>query len=96
MDYQDQNVTCQDCNNEFVWSAREQEFYASKNLSAPRRCKDCRMKRKSGQGGYGNQPRQMYPITCSSCGKAGEVPFEPKHDNVLCKECYTAQKEQNN
>ncbi|NDB32842.1 MAG: DNA-directed RNA polymerase [Nitrososphaeria archaeon] len=32
--------------------------------------------------------RKMYPCTCSDCGKASEVPFEPKADRpVYCKEC---------
>ncbi len=33
----------------------------------------------------------MYDVTCSRCGKAGEVPFKPKADKpVYCKACYRA------
>lgn len=42
-------------------------------------------------GGYGGDrgPRQMYPATCSQCGKATEVPFEPRLDKpVYCRECF--------
>ena len=46
---------------------------------------------RSGGGGYGGDrgPRQMYPATCSQCGKATEVPFEPRLDKpVYCRECF--------
>ncbi|MBN2238172.1 MAG: zinc-ribbon domain containing protein [Dehalococcoidales bacterium] len=45
-------------------------------------------------GSYGNRsynsaPRQMYPATCATCGKATEVPFEPRGDRpVYCSDCY--------
>jgi CxxC-x17-CxxC domain-containing protein len=46
--YQDRNIACRDCNNEFVFSGGEQEFYASKGLmNDPVRCPDCRNARKS-------------------------------------------------
>ena len=48
MSYQDRNISCRDCNNEFVFSGGEQEFYASKGLmNDPVRCPDCRNARKS-------------------------------------------------
>ncbi|MBI3723372.1 zinc-ribbon domain containing protein [bacterium] len=34
-------------------------------------------------------PKQMFPATCAECGKATEVPFEPKSDRpVYCKDCF--------
>lgn len=40
-----------------------------------------------------NGPKQMYDIVCSNCGKAGQVPFEPKGDRpVLCLDCFKAQR----
>lgn len=38
--------TCKQCGKEFEISASEIEFYESKNLSIPKRCKDCRIKNK--------------------------------------------------
>ncbi len=46
----DQHLTCADCGHDFVWSVKDQEFYAEKGFSAPRRCKDCRQARKERQG----------------------------------------------
>ncbi|KKW24864.1 MAG: hypothetical protein UY70_C0002G0013 [Candidatus Kaiserbacteria bacterium GW2011_GWB1_52_6] len=37
--------------------------------------------------------RQMYPATCSQCGKACEVPFIPSPDKpTYCKECFEKRK----
>ena len=42
-----------------------------------------------GGGGYSAGPRQMYPATCSNCGKDTEVPFMPRSDKpVFCRECF--------
>jgi hypothetical protein len=35
-------LTCIDCDETFVWSEREQEFYRVRRLSPPRRCQECR------------------------------------------------------
>ena len=58
--YSDKVLTCADCGQEFVFSAREQEFYASRQFSEPRRCGSCRASRKAARGdsggaGYGNR-----------------------------------------
>ena len=46
-----------------------------------------------GSGGYASGPRQMYPATCSNCGQATEVPFEPRSDKpVYCRECFQARR----
>jgi CxxC-x17-CxxC domain-containing protein len=32
----------------------------------------------------------MFPATCSECGKATELPFEPRDGRpVYCRECYS-------
>jgi CxxC-x17-CxxC domain-containing protein len=57
--YSDKVLTCADCGQEFVFSAREQEFYATRQFSDPRRCGSCRASRKASRGdsggaGYGD------------------------------------------
>ncbi|HYG73412.1 MAG TPA: CxxC-x17-CxxC domain-containing protein [Planctomycetota bacterium] len=59
-DTQDKLLTCVDCGAQFSFSARDQAFYQERGYQAPRRCKACRDKRKSGSaatggggGGYG-------------------------------------------
>jgi CxxC-x17-CxxC domain-containing protein len=64
--YNDKNLTCADCGQEFVFTASEQDFYAQRGFTEPRRCPSCRASRKaarnasdgggggsSSYGGYG-------------------------------------------
>jgi CxxC-x17-CxxC domain-containing protein len=51
--YSDKVLTCADCGQEFVFSAREQEFYATRQFSEPRRCGSCRASRKASRGDSG-------------------------------------------
>ncbi len=46
--YEDKTLICKDCGAEFVFTAGEQEFYASKGfVNEPQRCKPCRDARKT-------------------------------------------------
>lgn len=94
----DRTLVCRDCNQEFVFTVGEQEFYASHRLTNdPSRCPSCRSARKSGGGysGGGRAPREarnMYSATCSNCGNEALVPFQPRGDKpVYCSDCYQAQ-----
>jgi CxxC-x17-CxxC domain-containing protein len=89
--YQDQTLTCRDCGNTFVWTASEQEFYASKGFqNAPVRCPADRALKKTRMGGA----RQSFEITCAVCGKKDTVPFKPTGDRpVYCREHFQSQKQ---
>src|SRR5579859_234864 len=104
MSLTDQTLYCRDCNQAFTFTVGEQEFYASRGLTnTPARCPDCRAARKQsargGQrdsyssgssGGYRErEARQMYSVTCASCGNEAQVPFQPRDDRpVYCSDCY--------
>ena len=99
MAFADKQLTCRDCNNSFLFTGGEQEFYASKGLqNEPVRCPPCRSARKSNrvnepEEGYvrygvfasfgGRTPRQMHPATCADCGMMTEVPFQPRGDRPV-------------
>jgi CxxC-x17-CxxC domain-containing protein len=51
--YNDKNLTCADCGQEFVFTASEQDFYAQRGFTEPRRCPSCRASRKAARGGDG-------------------------------------------
>ena len=51
--YTDKTLTCADCNQEFSFSASEQQFYADRQFSEPRRCPGCRAIRKASRGDSG-------------------------------------------
>ncbi|MDP9351387.1 MAG: zinc-ribbon domain containing protein [Chloroflexota bacterium] len=47
----------------------------------------------SGGGGYSNGPREMFDVTCDSCGKPAKVPFQPRGDRpVYCSDCFQQQR----
>lgn len=47
MAFEDKTLQCVDCNEQFIFSANEQEFFQQKQLtSEPKRCKPCRQKAK--------------------------------------------------
>jgi CxxC-x17-CxxC domain-containing protein len=48
--YADKTLMCADCNQEFSFSASEQQFYADRQFSEPRRCPSCRAVRKASRG----------------------------------------------
>lgn len=92
--YQDKTLTCRDCGVEFVFTAREQEFYAEKGfMNEPSRCPECRAARKRERGGapQNNRSREMFAATCASCGCETEVPFKPTNGRpVYCRDCFQA------
>jgi len=51
--YSDKILSCVDCNQEFVFAATDQQFYAEKEFSEPRRCASCRAARKAARGDSG-------------------------------------------
>ena len=89
--YEDKTLICKECGKEFVFTAREQEFYESKGFeNEPQRCKPCRDKRKNAARG----PREMHEAVCAACGGVARVPFAPREDRpVYCSECFAKMKE---
>ncbi len=51
--YSDKNLTCADCGQEFVFTASEQDFYAQRGFTEPRRCPSCRASRKAARNSEG-------------------------------------------
>lgn len=86
---EDKIIDCCDCSDPFTFTAAEQDFYASKGLAEPRRCKGCRMKRKAARGESSGGDRQMFDAVCSDCGQACQVPFQPNGEKpVYCRPCF--------
>jgi CxxC-x17-CxxC domain-containing protein len=104
----DKTLTCADCGQEFAFTASEQQFYADRQFSEPRRCTSCRAIRKASRGGsgtgsyaggesgsrgYDRGPREMFSATCASCGREAQVPFRPSGARpVYCSDCFTSQR----
>ncbi len=101
----DQRIKCVDCGEEFLFTAGEQAFYASKGLTnAPTRCKACRDLRKHRRGDGPGAPaadarprrsaaREMHTAVCADCGAETQVPFAPVSSRpVYCRDCYEARR----
>lgn len=57
---QDQTLTCiePNCKQDFVFTAGEQSFYASRGFTPPKRCKSCREAKKARQESGDNRQRR--------------------------------------
>src|SRR4051812_20744472 len=100
---EDQRIKCVDCGEEFIFTAGEQAFYASKGLThAPTRCKRCREQRKGRDGAERNmggghagrdRERELHSAVCSNCGRETQVPFAPTGSRpVYCRDCFNDMK----
>ena len=49
----DKVLTCSDCGQEFTFTASEQQFFADRQFTEPRRCPSCRAARKASRGDSG-------------------------------------------
>ena len=50
-EFQDKQITCEECDNSFKFSVDEQQFYQEKGFTHdPKRCKPCRQDRKNRSG----------------------------------------------
>lgn len=95
----DQTLTCADCNDQFIFSEGDQQFFAERGFTTPRRCKKCREAAKAARGGGGGGrsfgggggggQREMHDVTCDQCGVRTQVPFKPTGDKpVYCRDCF--------
>jgi CxxC-x17-CxxC domain-containing protein len=86
---EDRTLTCRDCGNEFVFSAGEQAFFASKGLTNdPQRCLECRQVAKRNRAVAPGQ-REYHAAVCGRCGQQAMVPFAPRSDRpVYCSSCF--------
>jgi CxxC-x17-CxxC domain-containing protein len=98
--YTDKVLNCRECGRDFVFTAGEQEFYASRGLmNQPGRCPECRANRRQRMGPgngvsamedrSGRPQREMHPAVCAECGAQTMVPFLPRNDKpVYCSTCF--------
>jgi len=103
MELQDRTIKCATCGREFLYTVKEQAFFASKGFKEPKHCRECRQQRKQSQmqamnqaaGGQAQQHRgkEMFKVICGNCQRETYVPFKPTTGKpVLCKDCFIAQR----
>ena len=89
---EDKTLTCKDCTSPFVFSVREQQFFAEKGFAnEPQRCRDCRQNRRATGGDGSSSARPSFEAVCAACNQGTTLPFRPRGDRpVYCRTCFTA------
>lgn len=85
--FTDKNLTCVECKSSFVFSARDQEFHASKGFAnEPKRCPSCRAARRvqrgeavpAGGGARSNSPTYAGPRAQGGSSRGGNRSGRPR------------------
>jgi CxxC-x17-CxxC domain-containing protein len=102
MELQDKSIRCGTCGREFIYTVKEQSFFASKGFKEPRHCRECRQLRKQAQVQALDQAvsqtpaqktKETFKVVCGNCQRETYVPFRPITGKpVLCKDCFIAQR----
>lgn len=81
MRFENRALACQECGEEFIFSADEQLFFSYKAfLHDPKRCPRCRGER--------SKATKQTAQKCAACGADTIVPFNPKQGRpVFCRKC---------
>lgn len=95
-EFEDISIDCTDCSQAFVWTAGEQAFFQTKQLSnPPKRCKPCkraknrRLEAVEMAKATGQRKRVEVRADCARCGTTTTVPFYPCQGRpVFCRQCY--------
>jgi CxxC-x17-CxxC domain-containing protein len=89
----DKVLTCSDCSQEFAFSSSEQQFYADRGFSEPRRCPSCRAARKAARGDSGGSSYSSgggggYSSSGRSSGGGGGYERAPREMfSATCSSC---------
>ncbi len=95
-EFQDRNIPCIDCGQDFIWSIGEQVFFRDKGLTnPPKRCKGCKQAKNERLAAIaaaqdaGVKQRIEVAVHCAKCNSYTTVPFYPSQGRpVLCRSCY--------
>ena len=88
---------CVECTDSFRLSEGEKGFYAQRDLSLPKRCRNCREDRKQKPkeiiNNHPPSPPSLSEIYCDNCGKDARVPFKPEPNRkAYCRVCWNGVK----
>jgi CxxC-x17-CxxC domain-containing protein len=96
--FQDTLIVCIDCEQNFVWSGGEQQFFYDKGLkNPPKRCKACKQAKNERIAAInaaqesGIKQRIEVSVNCAKCSGLTTVPFYPSQGRpVFCRSCFLA------
>ena len=89
MSFTDRTLVCSDCENEFVFSAGEQAFFAERGFTnEPKRCIPCRSQRRQQRGSYGGDAGYGGGGGGGGGGGYESSPRPPRQMHpIICDEC---------
>lgn len=95
-EFEDTDITCIDCGQDFIWTSGEQLFYRDKGLqNPPKRCKECKKAKNerlaaiTAAQAAGVKQRIEVAVYCAKCGGYTTVPFYPSQGRpVYCRSCF--------
>ncbi len=95
-DFDDIEIQCIDCGDDFTWTCGEQLFFRDKGLRhPPKRCKPCKQAKnerlsaiiKAQSAGF--KEKIEVAVNCAKCDAQTTVPFYPSQGRpVYCRSCY--------
>jgi CxxC-x17-CxxC domain-containing protein len=88
-------LPCYNCKRHFIFTVEAQELRSSQgypndptNCPTCRRARNTRISNHTSENADHNSPQQTYPITCTQCGKAARVSFNPRPGKPMyCSVC---------
>src|SRR5205814_1149997 len=84
----DKTLTCRDCGQSFVFTAGEQEFFASRGFTnEPSRCPECRAARKASRESGGYSGGGSYSSGGYGGGQSSGYGREREMFSVTCAQC---------
>ncbi len=73
IEVKDQQLECNKCGTTFTFTAREAQAFVDKGLTnVPKKCAACRAQERAKK-----ENKVRHDVTCTTCGTAFAVPFEP-------------------
>ncbi len=95
-EFEDKNISCIDCDKDFIWTVGEQKFYSDKGLqNPPKRCKDCKKAKNdrissiAAAKAAGVKQKIEVAVYCANCKNYTTVPFYPSQGRpVYCRSCF--------
>jgi CxxC-x17-CxxC domain-containing protein len=97
-DFDDTEIECIDCGENFVWTSGEQLFFRDKGLKhPPKRCKPCKKAKNERLSAIANaqaagvKEKIEVTVVCAKCESQTTVPFYPSQGRpVYCRSCFLA------
>ena len=97
MEFADKWIDCVSCGKAFVFSGRDQRYYAEQGFkNEPKRCRECRAllkRQKQITTDSDGVEKELFQALCADCGRATYVPFKPTGAKpIYCRDCLVAKK----